>query len=128
MGALIGEFLRNKKRFLRRKHQISKVRQKTRESVVLRFLEFAETKRDVRRIKDLNQGDYDNFVKHLREDGLSEETIRNYEGILKEFFTRAHLNIKVKPKKSKNMKLEKLRKILQRRGCMDVYDEIAKLI
>ena len=128
MGALTGEFLRSKNRFLRRKHQISKERQKTRESVVLRFLEFVETKRGIRRIKELTQGDYDNFVKHLREDGLSEETIRNYKGILKEFFARAHLDIKVKPKRSKNAKLERLKRILERRGCADIYDEIARLI
>ena len=128
MGVLVSEFLKNKDRFLRRKHQISTTRQKTRESVVIRFLEFVESSRGVKKVKNLQQKDYDGFIRHLKEEGLSEETLRNYKGILREFFVRAHLKIKVNPTRSRNKKLGRLRKILEERGCIDIFEEVSKLL
>ena len=47
---------------------------------------------------------------------------------MKRFLTRVHLDIRVNSTSLKVRKLKKLEKILQSRGCMDVFDDITKLL
>ena len=47
---------------------------------------------------------------------------------MKRFLTRVHLDIRVNSTSLKVRKLKKLERILQSRGCMDVFDDIAQLL
>jgi len=96
---LIEEYEKKLSIYLQNKHQYSKDSELRRKRKVKRFLLFC-CKRKVKTIKDIKKGDYDKFIQ-LELQGLKEETIRKYKLALKEFFTRAKLNINVRTQKQK---------------------------
>jgi len=114
MGRLISEFERKQKILVRNRRQYSEKSNKERVQKVMKFLSFCEDL-DVKRIKDINQFHYRQFVSEFL-NKKSSETKRKYLYALREFFERAHLPIIVNPtanmNRTKEKKLLKLLKIL----------------
>ncbi len=112
--ALMDEYTDNIKKYLRYKHQCSKASNQKRKNMVLRFLEFCCAYK-VKAISGIEQKHFDKFIQLQLKD-KSIETKRKYRLALREFFTRAHLDIEVSlasaTKRAKYAKLEKLKAIL----------------
>jgi len=114
MGKLIDEFERKKRIYITNKRQYSKKSNLERIQKIRKFILFCEDF-DVKRIKDINQSHYRQFVSEFLNKKGS-ETKRKYLYALREFFERAHLPIIVNPtaniNRTKEKKLLKLLKIL----------------
>ncbi len=120
--ALMDEYINNIKKYLRYKHQYSLESNQKRKNMVLLFLKFCCAYK-VKAISNIEQKHFDKFMQLQLKD-KSAETKRKYRLALREFFSRAHLDIKVNvasaKKREKYVKLEKLKAILG--------DECAKLL
>ena len=127
--ALIGEFLKNKRKYVVYKHQFSRKSNNERVQRIVKFLQFC-CQRGVKRIKDIQKSDYDEFLRHLSHTH-SAETQRKYKLALSEFVNRARLNFKVVKNvdRQKEKKFLKLKKILKNCECdLDEYrDKIVEL-
>jgi site-specific recombinase XerD len=115
MGKLVEKVLERPERFLRKKHQYSKRSHKERLQKLLKFLRFCE-KQGVESIRDIRVEHYSRFVKEFLSQ-KSTETKRKYLLVLREFFRRAQLPIRVNVsrniKETKEKKMRKLLEILQ---------------
>ncbi len=122
MCVLVKEYERNLRKYLRHKHQYSIKSEKDRKNRVIKFLKFC-CSRGVRSIKDITKDDFDKFIQTLSK--YSVETRRKYRLALREFFERAHLDIRVNVQRStrreKLKKFEKLKQILSCCDCIDKY-------
>jgi site-specific recombinase XerD len=132
MGApeLIREFEQYKRLYLRYKHQYSKDSNRRREQRVRVFLRFC-AQRGVKRIKDIKEEHYRQFVSEVL-NSKATETKRKYLLVLKEFFQRAHLPIKVNVQgniaRTKEKKLIKLLQVLDIKLEDLEYEKIQKLL
>jgi site-specific recombinase XerD len=130
MGALVDEYLKYLRLYLRKKHQFSKDSENRRKQKVLTFLRFCENL-GVKRIKDIKEEHYRQFVAQFL-NSKATETKRKYLMALKEFFERAHLEIKVNPSKNvQRTKEKKLKKLLDILGIniQDLeYEKIQELL
>lgn len=112
MGKLISEFEKKRRVYLIKKRQFSKKSEYERELRIKKFLRYCESK-GIKRIKDITDKEYRAFVGDILS-GKSVETKRKYLLALKEFFTRAHLPVRVNVQGSVNRtKEKKLNKILE---------------
>jgi len=111
MGKLVDEYNKNLRIYLRKKTNTSKKSENDRKNKVVNFLKHCE-KQNVESIKNINETHYRSFVsQHLSNKTV--ETKRKYLLSLNEFFTRAHLNIKINVQNNINRtKEKKLSKIL----------------
>jgi len=114
--ALVKQFLENKRKYLVYKHQTTKEQNKERERKITKFLEFACTKKNIERIRDINKSVFDDFMSSLSDRSL--ETQRKYRLALSEFIERAGLDFKIvkNVNKQKERKYYKLKQILERYG------------
>jgi len=111
---LVNEYLSKLRIYLRKKSDTSKKSENQRKNKVVNFLKFCESQ-NIKQIKDINEALYRSFVsQHLNNKSI--ETKRKYLLALNEFFTRAHLNIKISVQnnisRTKEKKLEKILYIL----------------
>ena len=121
MCVLVKEYERNLRKYLRHKHQYSIKSEKDRKNRVIKFLKFC-CSRGVRSIKDITKDDFDKFIQTLSK--YSVETRRKYRLALKEFFDRAHLNIRVNVQRAvKREKLKKFERLKQILDCCDCVSE-----
>jgi site-specific recombinase XerD len=115
MGKLVEKILEREERFLRKKHQYSKQSHRERLQKLLKFIKFCEAK-GVRDLREIKPEHYSAFVKEFLS-SKSTETRRKYLLVLREFFKRAQLPIRVNVsrniKETKEKKLQKLLEILQ---------------
>jgi site-specific recombinase XerD len=130
MGKLVDEYNKNLRIYLRKKSNVSKKSENQRKNKVITFLKHCE-KQNVESIKNINETHYRSFVsQHLS--NKSVETKRKYLLSLNEFFTRAHLNIKINVQnninRTKEKKLTKLLNILNVNPTEQQKDEILKLL
>ncbi len=126
--SLVDEFLKNKRKYVVYKHQYSKKSNDERVQRIIKFLQFC-CQRGVKRIKDIQKSDYDEFLRYLSH-SRSIETLRKYKLAISEFVNRAKLSFKV----VKNVDRQKERKFLKLKAilkdCNDIEqcrDEIMKL-
>jgi len=114
MGKILDEFERKKRIYLAKKRQHSKKSEYERVLKIRKFIKYCEDK-GVKRIKDITEKEYRGFVADVLSD-KSTETKRKYLYALREFFTRAHLNIRINTQKAiqrtKEKKMNKILKIL----------------
>jgi len=114
MGKLVSEYNKNLRVYLRKKSDTSKKSENQRKNKITIFLKHCE-KQNVESIKNINETHYRSFVSEYLVD-KSTETRRKYLLSLREFFTRAHLPIKVNVSanilKTKEKKLNKILEIL----------------
>jgi site-specific recombinase XerD len=114
MGKLVDEYNKNLRIYLRKKSNVSKKSENDRKNKVITFLKYCE-KQNVKSIKDITNDNYRAFVSIFLS-SKSVETKRKYLLSLQEFFTRAHLPIKVNVSanilKTKEKKLNKILEIL----------------
>ncbi len=127
---IVDEYEKNLRKYLVRKHQYSKKSENDRKNRVIKFLKFCST-RGKKTIKDIEQADFDRFMDEIKD--LSTETRRKYRLALREFFTRAHLNIRVNVQKAtrleKEKKFERLKEILKDCDCIEQYkDKILEIL
>jgi len=127
---LVNEYLSKLRIYLRKKSNVSKKSENDRKNKVVNFLKFCESQ-NVKQIKDINESLYRSFVsQHLNNKSI--ETKRKYLLSLHEFFTRAHLNIKINVQnninRTKEKKLIKLLNILNIDATEQQKDEILKLL
>jgi len=131
MCVLVREYERNLRKYLRHKHQYSNKSERDRKNRVLKFLRFC-CSRGIKDIRNIIQTDYDSFMQYLSEIGYSIETRRKYRLALREFFSRAHLNINVNVQKSvkreKFKKFERLKEILKDCDIEQYKDEILQIL
>jgi len=130
MGALVEEYLRYIRLYLRKKHQYSKDSENRRKQKVIAFLRFCE-KLGVKKIRDIREEHYRLFVAEVLNTKAT-ETKRKYLLALKEFFERAHLPIKINPQGNvRRTKEKKLKKLLDVLG-IDIqslpYEKIQELL
>ena len=130
MGALVDEYLRYIRLYLRKKHQYSKDSENRRKKKVIAFLRFCE-RAGVKRIKDIKEEHYRQFVAQVLSTKAT-ETKRKYLLALREFFTRAHLPIKVSVQRNiQRTKEKKLKKLLDVLG-IDIqslpYEKIQEIL
>jgi len=114
MGKLIDEYNKNLRIYLRKKSNVSRKSENDRKSKVVNFLKFCELQ-NIKQIKDINEALYRSFVsQHLNNKSI--ETKRKYLLALNEFFTRAHINIKISVQnnisRTKEKKLSKILNVL----------------
>jgi len=130
MGKLVDEYNKNLRIYLRKKSDASKKSENQRKNKVLAFLRYCETK-GIKRIQDITESHYRSFVSEYLVN-KSTETKRKYLLSLNEFFTRAHLNIKINVQnninRTKEKKLTKLLNILNVNATEQQKDEILKLL
>jgi len=131
MGKLVDEYSKNLRIYLRKKSNVSKKSENDRKNKVVNFLKFCESQ-NVKQIKDINESLYRIFVSQYLSN-KSIETKRKYLLSINEFFTRAHLNIKINVQNNINRtKEKKLEKILYILNLNDINqqqkDEILKLL
>jgi site-specific recombinase XerD len=111
MGKLVSEYNKNLRVYLRKKSDTSKKSENQRKNKIIVFLKHCE-KQNVESIKNINETHYRSFVSEYLVD-KSTETRRKYLLSLREFFTRAHINIKINVQNNINRtKEKKLSKIL----------------
>ena len=119
---LIEEYEKNLRKYLRHKHQNSNKSERDRKNRVKKFLQFC-CRRGIKDIKNITQNDYDKFMQ-IELSNFSLETRRKYRLALREFFTRAHLNVHVNVQKAtEREKLKKFEKLKQILDCCDYIDE-----
>jgi site-specific recombinase XerD len=112
MGQLAQKILERPERFLRKKHQYSKKSHRERLQKLLKFARFCE-KQGVESIRDIKPEHYAKFVKEVLGQ-KSTETKRKYLLVLREFFRRAQLPIRVNVSRNiKETKEKKMRKLLE---------------
>jgi|YNPMSStandDraft_2_1061718.scaffolds.fasta_scaffold64461_1 site-specific recombinase XerD len=122
MGKLVQEYNRKLWIYLQKKHGISKKSESERKNRVLKFLAFCENL-GVQRIQDIIEQHYRAFVESVLVN-LSTETKRKYLLALREFFDRAHLNIKINVQRNvKTTKNKKLQRILKILGITEISDQ-----
>jgi len=130
MGKLVDEYNKNLRIYLRKKTNTSKKSENDRKNKVVNFLKHCE-KQNVESIKNINETHYRSFVSHHLSN-KTVETKRKYLLALNEFFTRAHLNIKISVQnninRTKEKKLTKLLNILNVNPTEQQKDEILKLL
>jgi len=130
MGKLVDEYSKNLRIYLRKKTNTSKKSENDRKNKIINFLKFCESQ-NVKQIKDINETLYRSFVSEYL-NNKSTETKRKYLLALNEFFTRAHLNIKINVQnninRTKEKKLTKLLHILNVNATEQQKDEILKLL
>ena len=126
---ILSEYEKNLRKYLTRKHQFSKKSEQDRKNRVIKFLKFCST-RGKKTIKDIEQADFDRFMNEIQ--GFSTETKRKYRLVLREFFERAHLNIKVNVQKAvereKLKKYDKLKQILNNYDIEQYKEDILKIL
>jgi site-specific recombinase XerD len=130
VGALVEEYLKYIRLYLKKKHQYSKNSENRRKQKVIAFLRFCENA-GVKRIKDIKEEHYRLFVAEVL-NSKATETKRKYLLALKEFFERAHLPIKINPQGNvRRTKEKKLKKLLDVLG-IDIqslpYEKIQELL
>jgi site-specific recombinase XerD len=112
MGKLVAKILEKPERFLRKKYQYSKKSHRERLQKLLKFARFCENQ-GVENIRDIKPEHYAKFVKEVLNQ-KSTETKRKYLLVLREFFRRAQLPIKVNVSRNiKETKEKKMRKLLE---------------
>jgi site-specific recombinase XerD len=112
MGQLVQKVLERPERFLRKKHQYSKKSQKERLQKLLKFIRFCEQK-GVKELREIKPEHYSAFVKEFLSQ-KSTETRRKYLLVLREFFRRAQLPIRVNVSRNiRETKEKKMRKLLE---------------
>jgi site-specific recombinase XerD len=112
MGQLAQKILEKPERFLRKKHQYSKKSHRERLQKLLKFIRFCEQK-GVKDLRDIKPEHYSAFVKEFLSQ-RSTETRRKYLLVLREFFRRAQLPIRVNVSRNiKETKEKKIRKLLE---------------
>ena len=112
MGKLVEKILERPERFLRKKHQYSKKSHQERLQKLLKFARFCE-REGVENIRDIKPEHYARFVKEFLNQ-KSTETKRKYLLVLREFFRRAQLHIKVNISRNiRETKEKKMRKLLE---------------
>jgi len=130
MGKLVDEYSKNLRIYLRKKSNVSKKSENDRKNKVVNFLKHCE-KQNVESIKNINETHYRSFVSEYL-NNKNTETKRKYLLSLNEFFTRAHLNIKINVQnninRTKEKKLTKLLNILNVNATQQQKDEILKLL
>jgi len=130
MGSLVSIFRQKNKIFIIKKHENTREWEKTKMHRIEKFLRFCEAKyiKDIHQIEKKN---YDMFIENLNKQNKSDETIRKYSLVLKEFFNRAHLDINVSPNRSKKRritkKMTKIREILTKNE-IEISEQIIKKI
>jgi len=127
---LVNEYRSKLRIYLRKKTNTSKKSEDDRKNKVITFLKYCE-KQNVKSIKDITNDNYRSFVSTILS-SKSTETKRKYLLALNEFFTRAHLNIKISVQnninRTKDKKLTKLLNILNVNPTEQQKDEILKLL
>jgi len=127
---LTNEYLSKLRLYLQKKTDKSKKSQNDRKNKVITFLKYCE-KQNVKSIKNINETHYRSFVSEYL-NNKSTETKRKYLLALNEFFTRAHLNIKINVQnnvnRTKEKKLIKLLRILNVNATEQQKYEILKLL
>jgi site-specific recombinase XerD len=131
MGKLVEKILERPERFLRKKHQYSKKSHQERLQKLLKFIRFCE-REGVENIRDIKPEHYAKFVKEVLSQ-KSTETKRKYLLVLREFFTRAKLPIRVNISRNiRETKEKKMRKLLEILGDCKLTEkqmrEIMKLL
>jgi len=131
MGKLVEKVLERPERFLRKKHQYSKKSHQERLQKLLKFIKFCE-RQGVENIRDIKPEHYARFVREVLSQ-KSTETKRKYLLVLREFFRRAQLNIRVNVSRNiKETKEKKMRKLLEILGDCKLNErqlrEIYKLL
>ena len=130
MGKLVSEYNKNLRVYLRKKSDTSKKSENQRKNKITIFLKHCE-KQNVESIKNINETHYRSFVSEYLSN-KSTETKRKYLLSLREFFTRAHLNIVINTKnnisRTKEKKLTKLLNILNVNATEQQKNEILKLL
>ena len=112
MGKLVEKILERPERFLRKKHQYSKKSHQERLQKLLKFARFCE-REGVENIRDIKTEHYARFVKEFLNQ-KSTETKRKYLLVLREFFRRAQLPIRVNISRNiRETKEKKMRKLLE---------------
>jgi site-specific recombinase XerD len=112
MGQLVQKILERPERFLRKKHQYSKKSHKERLQKLLKFIRFCEQK-EVKELREIKPEHYSAFVKEFLSQ-KSTETRRKYLLVLREFFRRAQLPIRVNVSRNiQETKEKKMRKLLE---------------
>ena len=119
MGKLIDEFERKQRIYITNKRQYSRKSNIERAQKIRKFLEFCENL-DVKKVKDINQSHYRQFVSEIL-NTKSTETKRKYLYALREFFERAHLPIIVNP--SSNVNRTKEKKLLKLLKILDISED-----
>ena len=96
MGQLLEAFLKNPFRFVRKKYLISRTTERRKIRRLTEFLEFCESQ-GRRKFTQIKQKDWTNFCRLKRNEGLGDESMRQYALVVREFARRAHINLKVNP-------------------------------
>jgi site-specific recombinase XerC len=96
MGELLESFNRNPFRLLRKKRQISRETERRKLNRLRDFLEFCE-RQGRRKFTQIQQKDWTNFCRHKRQQGLGDESMRQYALVVREFARRAHIDLRVNP-------------------------------
>jgi len=122
MGKLVDEYNKNLRIYLRKKTNTSKKSENDRKNKVVNFLKHCE-KQNVESIKNINETHYRSFVSEYL-NNKSTETKRKYLLSLNEFFTRAHMNIKISVQNNiSRTKEKKLTKILDILNINDINQQ-----
>jgi site-specific recombinase XerC len=96
MGQLLEAFLKNPFRFVRKKYLISRTTERRKVRRLTEFLEFCESQ-GRRKFTQIKQKDWTNFCRLKRNEGLGDESMRQYALIVREFARRAHIDLRVNP-------------------------------
>ena len=136
MGKLVTFFKNKNSVFLQRRHENTKEWQHTKAKRIEKFLRYCESKRIVD-IHQISQKQYNEFSQNLVELNRSDETIRKYAIVIKEFATRAHLNINISPARAKSRRIvKKINKIndillkneIQTEKIAKILEDIEKIL
>jgi site-specific recombinase XerC len=103
MGQLLEAFLKNPFRFVRKKYSISKTTERRKIRRLTEFLEFCE-RQGRRKFTQIQQKDWTNFCRHKRNQGLGDESMRQYALVVSEFAQRAHIDLRVNPSNFRSKK------------------------
>ena len=96
MGQLLEAFLKNPFRFVRKKYLISRTTERRKIRRLTEFLKFCE-RQGRRKFSQIQQKDWTNFCRLKRNEGLGDESMRQYALVVREFARRAHIDLKVNP-------------------------------
>ena len=104
MGKLTYDFSQNRRKYFVQRHQFSEKSNQERKNRIIKFLRFCESKQ-IKKISDIRQKHYDQFLQTMN---ISDETVRKYAIVIKEFCARAHLDdIRINPTVAKKRKISK---------------------
>jgi site-specific recombinase XerC len=93
---LLESFNRNPFRFLKKKYLITRETERRKIRRLQEFLKFCE-KEGRQKFSQIKQKDWTNFCRLKRNEGLGDESMRQYALVVREFARRAHINLKVNP-------------------------------